>query len=234
MANQTVQQKSSFELATNKVLSDTYRLLSMTLVFAAAVAFVVKVLHLPHPMQLAATVTGAPFMGMILVLGIWFGLLYMIRKNQNSAKAIAWVFAFAGFTGYMAGAMIDMYVSFLPNGYQVVGAALLGTGFIFLGASTYVRATGRDLAGMQKWMFMGILVAFALGIVALVFQIQGLSLVVSGAFMVLMTGLIMWQTSEIIHGRETNYIAATVTLYVALYNLFSSLLHLLGVFGSDE
>ena len=230
-----VSQAAQSSLATNKVLQNTYRLLSMTLLFAAFIGFLAMTFHWPHPMAFMASVTGMPFVGMIAVLAMWYGLLFMIEKNRNSASAIGWVFAFAGFTGYMAGAMVDMYLSFLPNGQQVVSTALLSTAAIFFGASFYVRSTGKDMQGLGKWMFIGILAAFVIGIVAFVFKLSGLSLVVSGAFCVLMTMLIMWQTSEIIHGRETNYISATVTLYVAIYNLFSSLMHLLAAFtGNDE
>lgn len=222
-------------LATNKVLRDTYRLLSMTLVFAGAVAYAAMTFNWPHPIHLVGAATGMPMLGLIVIIGMWMGLLVMIEKNKNSTSAIGWVFAFAGFTGYMAGAMINMYLAALPNGYQVVSSAFMATGAIFLGTSFYVRYTQKDFSGMGKWLFIGILGTFVMAIMAFAFNLSGFSLVVSGAFVALMTGLILWQTSEIIHGRETNYISATVTLYVAIYNLFTSLLHLLGVFsGGDD
>lgn len=226
--------RSGYELATNRVLQNTYRLLSLTLAFAAAVALLVNYFNLPHPAYFAAASLGVSAMvGSLMTIGVWFLLLFMIERNRNSAKALVWVFAFAGFTGYMAGALIDMYLKFLPNGYEIVGSALLTTAIVFFASSLYIRATGKDLQGMGKWLFLGILVVFVLGLVSLIFGISGMGLLVSAAFTVLMTLLIAYQTSEIIHGRETNYISATVTLYVAIYNLFTSLLHLFGLFGDE-
>ena len=133
--NSDVRVNSSVELATNKVLKNTYRLLSMTLLFAGFVAFLANFFNWPHPMVFFGSITGMPFAGMLMVLAIWYGLLFMIRKNQNSIAAIGWVFAFAGFTGYMAGALINIYVSQLSNGYDIVAGSLIGTGIVFLGSS---------------------------------------------------------------------------------------------------
>ncbi len=143
------------------------------------------------------------------------------------------VFALTGFLGFTLGPLLNAYLA-LPNGPQLVMTALGGTGVIFLGLSGYALTTRKDFSFMGGFLVVGILVAFLAGIGALIFSLPGLSLAVSAMFVLLMSGLILYQTSEIIHGGETNYILATVTLYVSLYNLFTSLLHLLGAFSGDD
>jgi modulator of FtsH protease len=135
--------------------------------------------------------------------------------------------------GLTLGPIINLYLTMLPNGNQVVVTALGTTGAVFVGLSAYAIKSKRDFSFMGGFLFVGILGAFILGIVALLFNMPTLSLAVSGMFVLAMGGLILYQTSEIVRGGETNYIMATVTLYVSIYNLFTSLLHLLGVF-SDE
>ena len=136
--------------------------------------------------------------------------------------------------GFTLGPIISIYVTVIPNGSQLVVTALGGTGLIFLGLSGYVLTTRRDFSFLGSMLFAGILIAFLAGIGAILLNLPALSLAVSAMFVLLMCGLILWQTSDIIHGGETNYIMATVTLYVALYNLFLSLLHLLNFFGGDD
>jgi modulator of FtsH protease len=135
--------------------------------------------------------------------------------------------------GLTLGPIINMYLS-IPNGDQVVMTAMGGTGIIFLGLSGYVLTTRKDFSFIGGFLMVGILVAFLAGIASLFFSMPGLSLAVSAMFVLLMSGLILYQTSEIIHGGETNYILATVTLFVSIYNLFLSLLQLLGALGGDE
>jgi modulator of FtsH protease len=208
------------ELTTNKVLRNTYTLLSMTLLFSALMAGV-------------AIATNAPPLHWLFTIAGYFGLLFLTSSLRNSAWGIAAVFALTGFMGYTLGPIINLYLG-LPNGPQVVMTALAGTGIIFLSLSGYALVTRKDFSFIGAFLMVGILVAFLAGIGAMVFSLPGLSLAVSAMFVLLMSGLILYQTSEIIHGGETNYIMATVTLYVSLYNLFLSLLQLLMAFSGDD
>jgi modulator of FtsH protease len=208
-------------LSTNRVLRNTYTLLAMTLLFSAMTAGVAMALDLPHP-------------GIIITLVGYFGLLFLTSKFRNSALGLAFVFALTGFMGLTLGPIIDQYLSALPNGSQVVAMAMGGTGVIFLGLSGYALSSRKDFSFLGGFVLTGVLVAFLAGLGALFFELPGLSLAVSAMFVLLMSALILWETSNIIHGGETNYIMATVSLYVAIFNLFTSLLHLLGVFGGDE
>ena len=141
---------------------------------------------------------------------------------------------FTGFLGFTLGPILNFYLNHAANGPQTVMLALGGTGVIFVGLSLYALITRKDFGFIGGMLFVGILVAFVAGLAAMLFSIPALSLAVSGMFVLLMSGLILYQTSAIIHGGETNYIMATVTLYMTIYNLFTSLLHLLGVFGGDD
>ena len=208
-------------LETNKVLRNTYLLLSMTLLFSAAMAAVSMALNLPHP-------------GLIITLVGYFGLLFLTTKFSNSALGIVFVFALTGFMGMTLGPILNMYVQAFSNGHQLILTALGGTGVIFLGLSAYALTTRKDFSFMAGFLMVGVLVAFFAGLAAIVFSVPALTLAVSAMFILLMSGMILFQTSEIIHGGETNYIMATVSLYVSLYNLFTSLLQLLGVFGGDD
>ena len=207
-------------LATNNVIRNTYTLLSMTLLFSALVAGVSMTLNLPHP-------------GLLLTLGGYFGLLFATTKFRNSSLGIAFVFALTGFMGYTLGPILNSYLS-LPNGGQIVMTAMGGTGAIFLGLSGYALVSRKDFSFMGGFLMVGILVAFLAGLGSVFFEMPVLSLAVSAMFVLLMAGLILYETSNIIHGGETNYIMATVTLYVSIFNLFTSLLHLLGFMNAEE
>jgi len=207
-------------LATNKVLRNTYTLLSMTLLFSAATAGVSMALNLPHP-------------GLLLTLAGYFGLLFATSKFRNSGLGLVSVFALTGFMGYTLGPILNAYLS-LANGGQVVMTAMGGTGLIFLGLSGYALASRKDFSFMGGFLMVGILVAFLGGLAAVFLEMPMLSLAVSAMFVLLMAGLILFETSNIIHGGETNYIMATVSLYVSIFNLFTSLLHLLGFMGGEE
>ena len=207
-------------LATNKVLRNTYSLLSMTLLFSAAAAGVSMVMNLP-------------FFNPILTLVGYFGLLFATTKFRNSGLGILFVFLLTGFMGLTLGPILNLYLA-TANGSQLVMTALGGTGVIFLALSGYALTSRKDFSFMGGFIMVGILVAFLGGIAAMIFSMPMMSLVVSAMFVLLMSGLILYQTSEIIHGGETNYIMATVTLYVSLYNLFLSLLHLLTAFANNE
>ena len=219
-ANVALTKPRESALATNKVLRNTYALLSMTLLFSAATAAI-------------AVATNAQPLGIFIVLGGYFGLLFLTSALRNSAWGILSVFALTGFMGYTLGPIISLYLS-IPGGSSIVMTAFAGTGVIFLGLSAYALVTGKDFSFMGGFLMVGILVAFLASLGAFVFAIPALMLAVSAMFILLMSGLILYQTSEIIHGGETNYIMATVTLFVAIFNLFQSLLMILGIFGGDD
>jgi modulator of FtsH protease len=207
-------------LATNKVIRNTYLLLSMTLAFSAVVAATSVALKLPHP-------------GIILTLIGFFGLLFAVHKLKDSGWGILAVFAMTGFMGYTLGPVISRYLG-LPNGGEIVMQAMGGTAAIFIGLSAYAVTTKKDFSFMGGFLMVGILLAFLAGLGAIFFQIPALSLTVSAAFVLLMSGLILYETSNIIHGGETNYVLATVTLFVSIFNLFTSLLQLLGFMNGDD
>jgi modulator of FtsH protease len=207
-------------LATNRVIRNTYILLSATLLFSAVTAGAAAALRLPHP-------------GLIITLVGYFGLLFATHKLKNSGWGLVSVFALTGFMGYTLGPIISHYLG-LPNGGQTVMMAMGGTAAIFLGLSGYALTTRKDFSFMGGFLMVGILLAFLAGLAAIFFEIPALSLTVSAAFVLLMSGLILYETSNIIHGGETNYVLATVTLFVAIFNLFTSLLQLLGFAGSNE
>lgn len=204
----------------NKLIRNTYTLLSMTLLFSAFTAGVSMTLNLPHP-------------GLIITLVGYFGLLFLTTKLRNSVWGLASVFALTGFMGLTLGPMLNAYLS-LPNGTELVMTAMGMTGIIFLGLSAYAISSRKDFSFMGSFLVAGILVAFLAGLAAVFFSLPGLALGVSAMFVLLMCGLILYETSNIVHGGETNYIMATVTLYVSIYNLFTSLLHLLGAFSGDD
>ena len=206
-------------LSTNKMVRNTYMLLSITLAFSALIAGISMALKLPSP-------------GIIITLVGYFGLLFLTTKFRDSGLGIAFVFALTGFMGYTLGPILNMYLA-LPNGSQVVMMAMGGTAAIFLGLSAYVMTTRKDFSFMGGFLAVGILVAFLAGLGAMFFHMPGLSLAVSAMFVLLMSGVILYETSNIIHGGETNYVMATVTLYVTIFNLFTSLLQLLGFASRD-
>ena len=207
-------------LASNKMIRNTYMLLSMTLLFSALTAGLSLAMRLPHP-------------GMIITLVGYFGLLFLTTKLRNSGWGIASVFALTGFMGYTLGPIIGYYLR-LPNGGQTVMMAMAGTAVIFLSLSGYALTTRKDFSFMGGFLMVGILLAFFAGLAAIFFEIPALSLTVSAAFVLLMSGLILYETSNIIHGGETNYVMATVSLYVTIFNLFTSLLQLLGFANSSD
>jgi modulator of FtsH protease len=214
----TYGQESALEV--NKVLRNTYALLSLTLLFSAITAGMSMAYNLPHP-------------GLLITMVGYFGLLFLTQALRNSAWGILSVFALTGFMGFTLGPIINAYLS-LANGGQIVMNALGGTAITFLGLSGYALTTKKNFSFLGNFLFVGILVAFLAGLGAIFFEMPALSLAVSAMFILLMSGLILYETSSIINGGQTNYIMATVTLYVAIFNLFTSLLHILGVMGGDD
>jgi|TARA_B110000908_G_scaffold146579_1_gene177654 modulator of FtsH protease len=204
---------NSLNPAALKVLRNTYTLLSLTLVFSAITCGI-------------AMAVNAQFMGLWMLIP-YIGCLWMVEKNKNSAAGLFWVFALTGFLGYTLGPLISHYLA--TSGSQIILTALGGTALIFFACSSYVLVTKKELSFMGGFLMTGIIVAFIAAIANIFLQIQGLSLAISCIFLLISSGIIMWQTSAIIHGGERSYISATVTLYVMLFNIFTSLLHLLGM-----
>jgi len=202
-----------------KVLRNTYMLLSMTLLFSALTAGLTIAYAIPGP-------------GSIMTLVGYFGLLFATTKLRNSAWGILSVFALTGFMGYSLGPILSHYLH-LPGGAAIVMTAMGMTGLIFLGLSAYVLVSKRDFSFMGGFLMAGMIVVLVASLGAIFFQIPALSLTISAVMVLLMSGMILFETSNIINGGETNYIMATVNLYVTLFNLFISLLQLLGFAERD-
>ena len=207
-------------ISTNRVLRNTYALLSMTLLFSAGVAAASVALRLPAP-------------GLILTLAGYFGLLFAVHKLRNSIWSLPAVFALTGFMGYTLGPVLSQTLS-LPGGAQTITLALGATGATFLALSAYALTTRRDFSFMGGFLFAGMITALLLAVAAYFLEMPGLALAVSGLIALLSAGLILFETSRIVNGGETNYVMATVGLYVSVFNLFVSLLQLLGLGGGDE
>ena len=207
--------RSESVLATNSVIRNTYALLSMTLIFSAFTAFV-------------GIQINAPVLNPLLMLGIYFGLFFAVSAFKNSALGILAVFALTGFLGFTAAPMINSVLT-LSNGSQIVASALGLTGAIFLGLSGYALTTKKDFSYLAGFLMVGITIAFIASIAGMFFKVPALHLAISSAFVLISSGFILFETSQIINGGERNYIMATVALYVQIYNLFISLLHILSV-----
>ena len=198
-----------------RVLRNTYMLLSASLLWSAACAGAAMAWNLPYP-------------GVLLTLVGFYGLLFAIEKLRNSAWSVALVFALTGFMGYTLGPILSMYARAIPDGSSVIMTAFGLTGTTFLALSAYAVVSRKRFDFMQSFLVVGSITAFLLGLVAMFFHMPGLSLAVAGLFTLISSGIILWQTGEIVNGGETNYVSATVTLYVSIYNLFLSLLRILG------
>jgi modulator of FtsH protease len=207
-------------IARHRVLRNTYALLSMTLLFSAAMATLGVIFKLPAP-------------GLVITLIGYFGLLFLIHKVQNSGWAIPAVFALTGFMGYTLGPVLAMHLA-LPGGAQAITLALGATGVTFLTLSGWVLATRRDFSFMGGFLFAGMVIAILAGLAAMFLQMPALALAVSAMVALLSAGMILFETSRIVNGGETNYVLATVSLFVSLFNLFTSLLSLFGFGGSND
>ena len=202
-----------------KVLRNTYMLLSLCLGFAAVTAG-------------ASAALGLPRLGLLLTMAGYFGLFFLISKYRDSGAGLALTFALTGFMGYTIGPMISHYLN-MPNGTLTVMTALGGTAVTFLGLSAYALVTKRDLSFMGGFLAVGVLVAFLASLAAVFLQIPALSLTISAVFVLLMSGMILYETNNIVRGGETNYVMATLGLFLSIFNLFTSLLQLLG-FANKE
>jgi len=206
-------------LSANQVLRKTYFLLSLTLLFSAFVSFVTMAGFLPIMVNPLLTIVGM------------FGLLFLTQSLRNSKWGLTAIFAFTGFMGYILAPLIITYLHAYQNGAVLVTTALGGTGAIFLSLSAYVLVSRKDFSYMGGFLFAAITAAFLASVASLFLNIPLLPVLISGAFVLISSGLILFQTSQIINGGERNHIMATITLYVALFNLFISLLNILSFFA---
>jgi modulator of FtsH protease len=216
----TILRSTDRAVATNKVLKNTYMLLSATLVFSALMAGLSMVLAVPSWMYMVSVI-GAMILGM-----------FVLPRTASSSSGIGILFLITGLLGFGLGAILSLYLA-LPNGPQVIGTAFAGTGLIFLGLSGYALTSKRDFSFMGGFLFAGFMVVFIVAIANIFLALPALSLAVSGAIILLMSGFILFDTSRIINGGETNYIMATYGLYLSIFNIFISLLQILGIM-SDE
>jgi len=216
--NTAVTRSTEAILQTNKLIKNTYMLLSMTLIFSGLLAFLSIAMNVSHGIAFAASLVGIGL--------LWF----VLPRTQNSAAGVPVIFGITGLLGFGLGPMLSYYLSVNPN---IVMLAMGGTGTIFLGLSGYALTTRKDFSFMGGFIFVGMLVAIGAMLLNLFLGIPALALAVSAAVIMIMSGFILFQTSALIHGGETNYISATAGLFIAILNIFTSLLHIFGAFGDD-
>lgn len=212
-------------LATNKVLKNTYFMLGMTLLFSALTASFAMASNATLPTGLG---------GILLFFGGAYGLLFLTQALRNSAWGILSCFAFTGFMGYTLGPLLNAYLATFSNGAELIMTSLGGTGLIFFALSAYVLTTRKDFSFMTGFLGIGGLVLLVAIVANLFLQIPAFQLTLSCLFTMFASGMILWQTSAIVHGGERNYIMATISLYVSLYNLFVSLLSILASFSGSR
>jgi modulator of FtsH protease len=206
-------------LQTNKLIKNTYILLSMTLIFAAFTAFVSVSAGISH---------GIGFVSSIIAIGmLWF----VLPKTANSGAGIPVIFAITGLFGFGLGPMLSYYLSVNPS---IVMTALGGTGAIFLGLSGYALTTRKDFSFLGGFVMIGMLVVFGAAILNIFLGIPALFLAINAAVVLIMSAFILWETSSLVNGGETNYIMAAAGLFLSILNMFQALLHLLGAFGGDD
>lgn len=215
----TLQHSGVNEAEVSKLFRNTYALLAMTLAFSAIVAMVSMSLNLPRP-------------NIIIMLVGFYGLLFLTSKFRDSGWGLVLTFVFTGFLGYTTGPILNAYLS-LPNGGSLVAMALGMTAMVFLGLSAYAILTRKDFSFLSGFIMAGFVVLLCAVVASIFLDISGLALAISAGFVLFSSAIILYQTSSIIHGGEDNYIMATITLFVSIYNIFLSLLHILGVVGDD-
>ena len=204
----------------SRVLRNTYGLLAMTLAFSGVVAYVAQQLRVPYP-------------NIFVVLIGFYGLFFLTVKLRDSAWGLVSTFALTGFMGYTLGPILNRYLG-MPNGGEVISSAFAMTAFVFFGLSAYVLTTRKDMSFLAGFITAGFFVLLGATVASLFFQISGLQLAISAGFVLFSSVCILFQTSQIIHGGERNYIMATVSLYISIYNLFVSLLQIFGIMSSDD
>ena len=207
-------------LEANKVLKNTYLLLSATLAFSAVMAMVSMAIQMPPMTYMIAIIAS-------MVLG-----MFVLPKTANSSAGVGVIFLITGLLGFGLGSILTIYMA-MANGPQIVATAMGGTGIIFLGLSGYALTSKKDFSFLGGFLFAGMMVIVLAIIASLFVQIPALSLTISAAVIMLMSGLILFETSRIINGGETNYIMATYSIFLSLFNIFISLLHILGITSSD-
>jgi modulator of FtsH protease len=220
-ANYSVVRGADHAVSANKVLKNTYLLLSATLAFSALMAVVSMAVQLPSWMYLVSVI-GAIVMGM-----------FVLPRTANSAAGIGVIFAITGLLGLGLGSILTMYLA-LPKGPEIIATAFGGTGLIFLGLSGYALTSKRDFSFLGGFVFAGMMVVVLAIIANLFLQMPALALAISGAIILLMSAFILFDTSRILKGGETNYIMATYGLYLSIFNIFVSLLQILGIMGGDD
>lgn len=217
--NYQLEQSTAVSTETNAVLRNTYGLLALTLAFSGVVAYFSQQMNMPHP-------------GMMLTLVGFYGLFFLTMKLRNSGWGLLTTFALTGFMGYTLGPILNMYLG-LPNGGSVISSAFAMTAFVFTGLSAYVLITRKDMSFLSGFITVGFFVLIAAMLASFIFNISGIQLAISAGFVLFSSAVILYQTSAIITGGERNYIMATISLYVSIYNMFLSLLHILGVASND-
>lgn len=205
----------------NSVLRNTYILLSLTLLFSAGTAWLTMALNLP------------PVNIFLMIVGM-FGLYFLTIATRKSAWGLLSIFAYTSFMGYTLGPILNLYIKGFSNGPELIATALGATGIIFVALSAYTLISRKNFSYLGGIIAIGALAAFVIGIGALLFQLPALQLVISGAFALISAAFILFTTSSIIHGGERNYIMATISLYIAIFNLFVSLLNILSFFGGNR
>lgn len=219
--NQAILSKKDSLLSTHTVLRNTYFLLSLTLLWSAAVAWVAMAINAPYP-------------GLIISLVGMFGLMYLTSKTRNSHWGLVSIFLFTGFIGYTMGPLINYYIHTYSNGGQLIMSALGGTGIIFFGLSGYVLTTRKDMNFMGSFLTIGAIVAIVALVANFFLKIPALQLAISAAFVIIFSGFILYDTSRIINNGERNYIMATIALYLDIVIVFQYLLAILGATGGNR
>jgi len=218
--NYPLDHAQSGQLEVSRILRNTYGLLAMTLAFSGLVAYVAQQMKVGYP-------------NIFVVLIGFYGLFFLTTKLRNSPWGLLSTFALTGFMGYTLGPILNRYLG-MPNGGEVVSSAFAMTALVFCGLSAYVLTTRKDMSFLSGFITAGFFVLLGAMLVSIFFDISGLQLAISAGFVLFSSVCILYQTSAIIHGGERNYIMATISLYVSIYNLFVSLLQLLGIMGSDD
>ena len=216
--NTAVARSREAALQTNKVIRNTYILLSMTLIFSAFTAFLGVVSGIGHGVALVVDIAA--------IAMLWF----VLPRTANSAAGIPTIFAITGMLGFGLGPVLNYYLSVNPS---IVMTALGGTGAIFLGLSGYALTTRKDFSFLGGFVMVGMLVVLGAAILNIFLGIPALFLAVNAAVILIMSAFILWETSSLIHNGETNYIMATAGLFLSILNMFQALLHLLGAFGNE-
>ncbi len=213
-------QSSALTLETNKLIRNTYTLLSMTLLFSALMAAVGMMLNM------------SPIMSLVTMGGAMLMMFFVLPKTANSAAGLGVVFAITGLLGLGLGPTLNHYLA-LANGPQIVGMAMGGTGVIFLTLSGYALTTRKNFSFMGGFLITGFIVALVAMIANIFLAIPALSLALSAVVIMLMSGFILYDTSRMIHEPHGNYLMMTVSLYLSIFNIFVNLLHLLGAMSRD-